>query len=149
MLATGITTKSYTANSLTSNFVYNFKVAARNFVGLGVYSSEVIVKAEKIGTFLRIEIMSLNATINEESVLQLPIVPNINYAVTSIQTFTAIVEEFQLKVKSTNVLDIGSKILKMSAITSLNETVNFTVTVNFMNNSVSAALTEPKSSFDT
>ena len=43
VLATGITTTSYTAGSLTANVVYGFKVTARNSIGLGAESSELNV----------------------------------------------------------------------------------------------------------
>ncbi len=45
VLATGITTKIYTASSLTADVVYTFKVAARNFIGFGPDSSELNVRA--------------------------------------------------------------------------------------------------------
>ena len=45
ILASGITTKSYTATLLTADVVYTFKVTARNLVGFGTDSSEVNVRA--------------------------------------------------------------------------------------------------------
>jgi len=48
VLATGITTTSYTINSLTADIVYTFKVTARNLVALGADSSEVVIRAAAI-----------------------------------------------------------------------------------------------------
>jgi hypothetical protein len=48
VLATGVTTTSYTASSLTADFVYTFKVTARNLVGLGADSSAVNIRAAAI-----------------------------------------------------------------------------------------------------
>jgi hypothetical protein len=48
VLASGITTTSYTASSLTADVVYTFKVTARNLVGLGTDSSEVAIRAAAI-----------------------------------------------------------------------------------------------------
>lgn len=45
VLATGVTTTSYTASSLTADVIYTFKVTARNLVGLGADSSELSVRA--------------------------------------------------------------------------------------------------------
>ena len=45
ILATGITTTSYTAASLTADVIYTFKVSARNLVGYGEDSSEVSIRA--------------------------------------------------------------------------------------------------------
>jgi len=48
VLATGITTTSYTASSLAVNVIYTFKVTARNLVGLGADSSEVSIRAAAV-----------------------------------------------------------------------------------------------------
>jgi len=48
VLASGITTTSYTATNLTPDSIYTFKVSARNLVGLGSDSSEVAVRAAAI-----------------------------------------------------------------------------------------------------
>lgn len=48
VLATGVTTTSYTASSLTSDVIYTFKVTARNLNGLGADSNEVTVRAAAI-----------------------------------------------------------------------------------------------------
>ena len=45
MLATGITTTSYTSSSLTADVVYTFKITARTLVGLGADSTELSVRA--------------------------------------------------------------------------------------------------------
>ena len=45
MLATGITTTSYTASSLTVDVVYTFKITARTLVGLGADSTELSIRA--------------------------------------------------------------------------------------------------------
>ena len=45
VLATGITTTSYTASSLTADVVYTFKVTARNLIGLGADSTVVNIRA--------------------------------------------------------------------------------------------------------
>ena len=45
VLASGITATSYTASSLSAGVIYNFKVTARNAVGLGADSSEVSIIA--------------------------------------------------------------------------------------------------------
>ena len=45
MLATGVTTTSYTASSLTADVVYTFKINARTLVGLGADSNELSVRA--------------------------------------------------------------------------------------------------------
>ncbi len=45
MLATGVTTTSYTASSILANVVYTFKVTARNLVGFGADSSSVDIRA--------------------------------------------------------------------------------------------------------
>jgi len=48
VLATGVTTTSYTASSLTPDAIYTFKVTARTLVGLGQDSSEVSIRAATI-----------------------------------------------------------------------------------------------------
>jgi hypothetical protein len=48
VLASGISTTSYTASSLTADVVYTFKVTARNLVGLGTDSSEVAIRAAAV-----------------------------------------------------------------------------------------------------
>ena len=45
VLAPGIATTSFTASTLTADVVYSFKVTARNLIGLGADSNEVIVRA--------------------------------------------------------------------------------------------------------
>ena len=45
VLASGITTTSFTAISLTADVLYTFKISARNIVGLGSDSSELSVRA--------------------------------------------------------------------------------------------------------
>ncbi len=48
VLASDITSKSYTTSSLTSGVIYTFKVAARNAIGLGADSTEFYVRATAI-----------------------------------------------------------------------------------------------------
>jgi len=48
VLASGITTTSYTASALTSDVIYTFKVAARTLVGLGADSTEVAIRAAAV-----------------------------------------------------------------------------------------------------
>jgi len=48
VLATGITTTSFIANSLTADVIYTFKVTARTLVGFGPDSSEVAIRASAI-----------------------------------------------------------------------------------------------------
>ena len=45
VLASGLTTTSYTASSLVTDTVYTFKITARNLVGNSAYSSEFAVRA--------------------------------------------------------------------------------------------------------
>ena len=45
VLTTGVTTSSFTANTLTNNLIYAFKIEARNLIGYSVYSTEVIIRA--------------------------------------------------------------------------------------------------------
>ena len=46
-VVTGITTRSYTASSLTADAIYIFKVQARNVAGLSADSAEVAIRAAK------------------------------------------------------------------------------------------------------
>jgi len=48
VLATGITTTSYIASSLTPDVIYTLKVAARNLVGLSSDSTEVTIRAAAV-----------------------------------------------------------------------------------------------------
>ena len=64
MLATGITTTSYTASSLTADVVYTFKVTARTLVGLGTDSTELSVRAAAKPSVLAAPTTSVNTNVS-------------------------------------------------------------------------------------
>ena len=45
VLATGVTTTSFTASALTPNIIYTFRIEARTLVGYSTYSSELVIRA--------------------------------------------------------------------------------------------------------
>lgn len=45
VLATGVSTTSFTASQLTANIIYTFKIEARSLVGYSTYSSELAIRA--------------------------------------------------------------------------------------------------------
>ena len=45
VLASGVTTTSYTATSLVADTLYTFKILSRNLVGNSAYSSEILIRA--------------------------------------------------------------------------------------------------------
>ncbi len=77
MLEDGISLHFFIAKIKTnSSTVYKFKLDARNQFGWSKYSNEVSFKTAGAFT-LRINAMTFNVTINKESVLKLPIAPDI------------------------------------------------------------------------
>jgi len=64
VLATGITTTSYTASALTPDVIYTFKVTARNLVGLGADSLEVTIRAATIPSVPAAPTTSVNSNIS-------------------------------------------------------------------------------------
>ena len=48
ILASGVSTATYTVTSLTADTIYTFKIEARNLVGLSAFSSEVSIRASAI-----------------------------------------------------------------------------------------------------
>jgi len=64
IIATGITTTSYTASSLTPDAIYVFKVTARNLVGLGPDSSEATIRAAAIPNVPAAPTTSMNTNVS-------------------------------------------------------------------------------------
>jgi len=64
ILATGITTTSYTASSLTADVIYTFKISARNLVGLSLDSSEVSIRAAAIPSVPTAPSTSVNSNVS-------------------------------------------------------------------------------------
>ena len=64
VLATGIAATSFTVGSLTADAFYTFKVTARNLIGLGPDSNEVIVRAAGKPSVPAAPITSVNSNIS-------------------------------------------------------------------------------------